>query len=99
MKSALIEYGRSPDGSRIISHALETDQTVTFVDSGRDGYFLTEGHEIVYTSGSGGLFKSGIPVGKVMTDKETNENIVNFFSDFGQLDYVKIVSFEKLTAE
>ena len=54
---------------------------------------------IVYTSGDGGIFKSGIPVGKIMTDKGTNESIVNFFSDFGQLDYVKIVSFKKLTAK
>ena len=54
---------------------------------------------IVYTSGDGGIFKSGIPVGKVMKDKDTNQSIVNFFSDFGQLDYVKIVSFEKLTAK
>ena len=54
---------------------------------------------IVYTSGDGGIFKSGIPVGKIMTDKGTNESIVNFFSDFGQLDYVKIVSFKKLTTK
>jgi rod shape-determining protein MreC len=54
---------------------------------------------IVYTSGDGGIFKSGIPVGKIKTDKVTNESIVNFFSDFGQLDYVKIVSFKKLTTK
>ena len=45
---------------------------------------------IVYTSGLGGLFKSGIPVGKI--SKYSNNKII-FFSDFDQLDYVKIVSF------
>ena len=48
---------------------------------------------IVYTSGHGGLFKPGLPVGKI-NNKNLKKNIVNFFSDFGQLDYVKIVSFE-----
>tara|TARA_B100000579_G_C22826940_1_gene853698 strand:- start:1431 stop:2279 length:849 start_codon:yes stop_codon:yes gene_type:complete len=45
---------------------------------------------IVYTSGYGGLFKPGLPVGEILENKK----IINFFSDFQQLDYVKIVSFE-----
>ena len=45
---------------------------------------------IIYTSGLGGLFKPGIPIGKISKE---NENKVNFFSDFTQLDYVKIISF------
>ena len=49
---------------------------------------------IVYTSGYGGLFKSGIPVGKIIKLEETGENIVSFFSDFKQLDYLKIVSYK-----
>ena len=44
---------------------------------------------IIYTSGLGGLFKPGIPIGKI--SKDTN-NKVEFFSDFTQLDYVKITS-------
>ncbi|MDA7603797.1 rod shape-determining protein MreC [Candidatus Pelagibacter sp.] len=49
---------------------------------------------IVYTSGYGGLFKPGLPVGKIINNKNSKKNIVNFFSDFSQLDYVKIVSYE-----
>ena len=49
---------------------------------------------IVYTSGYGGLFKSGLPVGKIDNYKKENKNEINFFSDFRQLDYVKIVSYE-----
>ena len=50
---------------------------------------------IVYTSGSGGLFKAGIPVG--IYHKETVENyeIVQFFSKLSQLTFVKLVSFEE----
>ena len=44
---------------------------------------------IAYTSGMGGLFKPGLPVGKISKD---NINEINFFSDFKQLEYVKIIS-------
>lgn len=44
---------------------------------------------IVYTSGLGGLFKPGIPVGKIL---KKNTNQINFFSDFRQLEYAKIIS-------
>ena len=49
---------------------------------------------IVYTSGYGSLFKSGLPVGKINNSKKENKNEINFFSDFRQLNYVKIVSYE-----
>ena len=45
---------------------------------------------IIYTSGLGGLFKPGIPIGKIYKD---SENKVDFFSDFTQLNYIKITSF------
>jgi rod shape-determining protein MreC len=44
---------------------------------------------IAYTSGLGGLFKPGLPVGKISKE---NINEINFFSDFKQLEYVKIIS-------
>ena len=49
-----------------------------------------KGDKIIYTSGSGGIYKSGIPIGKL-----ENENKINFFSDLTQLTFVKVVSFER----
>tara|TARA_B100000989_G_C19525420_1_gene466561 strand:+ start:1026 stop:1856 length:831 start_codon:yes stop_codon:yes gene_type:complete len=46
--------------------------------------------KIVYTSGSGGIFKAGIPVGSLR-----DLGKVEFYSDLSQLTFVKIVSFEK----
>ncbi len=46
--------------------------------------------KLVYTSGAGGVFKSGIPVGEYI-----EENKIKFFSDLSQLTFVKLVSFEK----
>jgi len=44
---------------------------------------------IAYTSGLGGLFKPGLPVGKI---SRLNPHEIVFFSDFKQLEYVKIIS-------
>jgi rod shape-determining protein MreC len=49
---------------------------------------------IVYTSGYGGLFKPGLPVGKINTNNINKDSEVSFFSDFRQLDYVKIVDYD-----
>jgi len=45
---------------------------------------------IVYTSGTGGVFRSGIPIGKLkVIEKELNKKFeVEFYSDFSQLKYV-----------
>ena len=48
---------------------------------------------IVFTSGAGGLFKEGIPVGKIA--EINNKKVVNFFSDFSQLGFVKVVLYSK----
>ena len=55
---------------------------------------LIQNESIVYTSGSGGLFKSGIPVG-IYNKKNTEEQTVTFFSKLSQLTFVKLVSFEE----
>ena len=49
-----------------------------------------ENDAVVYTSGLGGIFKPGIPVGKITNNSEQ----LSFFSDFGQLSFVKIVEFK-----
>ena len=57
----------------------------------KDGFSekLTE-ESIVYTSGTGALFKSGIPIGKIKVMENASKNTFNveFFSDFSQLKYV-----------
>ena len=49
-----------------------------------------EGESIVYTSGTGAIFKSGVPIGILQSFKENsvNEYKVEFYSDFSQLKYV-----------
>ena len=53
---------------------------------------------IVYTSGSGGIFKSGIPIGiynKENTNLKEEEKII-FFSKLSQLTFVKLIEFEEV---
>jgi len=46
----------------------------------------------IYTSGIAGVFKAGIPIGKLkLNDKEM---LVEFFSDLSQLEFVKILTKE-----
>ena len=57
----------------------------------KDGFLdKFSGQSIVYTSGTGAIFKSGIPIGKLSSidDNSTNKLNVDFFSDFSQLKYV-----------
>ena len=56
---------------------------------------LIKDKSIVYTSGSGGLFKSGIPVGIYHKKTEEEYEVVHFFSKLSQLTFVKLVSFEE----
>ena len=51
---------------------------------------LSKMDTIIYTSGLGGLFKPGIPIGKI---HKNSENKVDFFSDFTQLNFIKITSY------
>jgi rod shape-determining protein MreC len=46
----------------------------------------------IYTSGVAGIFKPGIPIGKLKVNNK--EILVEFFSDLSQLDFVKILTKE-----
>jgi len=50
---------------------------------------------IIYTSGAGSLFKAGIPIGRMNINNLNDEKKVEFFSDFSQLKFIKVVSFKK----
>ncbi len=54
-------------------------------------------NSVVYTSGSGGIFKSGIPIGLYTKENLNKSEIekVTFFSKLSQLTFVKLVSFEE----
>ena len=62
----------------------------------KDGQLKNDDNEelIIVTSGSGGIFKSGIPIGKVNQTNILNNDqiIVDFYADFSQLKYIKILS-------
>ena len=52
----------------------------------------------VLTSGAGGVFKSGIPIGKIKSEAYNSNKVnktIDFHKDFSQLKYVKIVSYTK----
>ena len=56
---------------------------------------LDKGDQI-YSSGAGGIFKSGIPIGKINFIDDNNEGYVLFHSNFSQLKLVKIVLYENI---
>jgi len=56
---------------------------------------IIENESKVFTSGAGDIFKSGIPIGKVVKKTGSPELKVNFFSDFSQLRFVKLILFKK----
>ena len=56
--------------------------------------FSFKNDDQVYSSGSGGIFKAGIPIGKIYLIDDNNETYIRFHSDFTQLRLVKIVFYE-----
>jgi rod shape-determining protein MreC len=52
---------------------------------------------LVFTSGTGGVFKGGIPIGTIKNENTSadKDKVVNFYKDFSQLKYVKVLSFSK----
>ena len=62
---------------------------IKYIKDGISDEFTDE--SIVYTSGTGAIFKSGIPIGKVKileNDDKSKKFNVRFYSDFSQLKYV-----------
>ena len=57
------------------------------------GKMPINGEGVIYTSGTGGLLKSGIPIGKI--NHSENKNNVDFFVDFSQLRFVRILSYSE----
>ena len=70
----------------IITGSGENDAEIKYIKDGFADKFNEK--SIVYTSGTGGIFKSGIPIGRIKNDKNNNKFVVEFYSDFSQLKYV-----------
>ncbi len=61
---------------------------IKYIKSGFSDQLVDD--SIVYTSGTGAIFKSGVPIGKLQSfgESSVNEYQVEFYSDFSQLKYV-----------
>ena len=79
----------------IITGAGENYGQIKYIKDGLLDDFNEE--SIVYTSGTGAIFKSGIPIGKLkVLENETSKLLgVEFYSDFSQLKYVFAEIIEK----
>ena len=72
----------------IITGSGNNEGQIKYIKDGLGEKFTKE--SIVYTSGTGAIFKSGIPIGKVqiLDDDKSKSFNVRFYSDFSQLKYV-----------
>ncbi len=72
----------------IITGSGNNHGEIKYIKDGKDDKFNEK--SIVYTSGTGAIFKSGIPIGKIKVkeDQAADKFNVEFFSDFSQLKYV-----------
>ena len=72
----------------IITGTGKNNGQIKYIKDGFLDQFSEQG--IIYTSGTGAIFKSGIPVGKleIIEDKSSTKYNVDFYSDFSQLKYV-----------
>ena len=81
----------------ILPNSIQSILSGTGKENGKIQYVkeetLIENENRVFTSGAGGIFKPGIPIGEI-DKKQSNLDInVSFFSDFSQLRFVKLKSF------
>ena len=72
----------------IITGSGDTSATIKYIKDGVLDNFTDK--SIVYTSGTGAIFKSGIPIGKVkiVENNDLKSYQVDFYTDFSQLKYV-----------
>tara|TARA_Y100000591_G_scaffold309566_1_gene311013 strand:- start:4460 stop:5680 length:1221 start_codon:yes stop_codon:yes gene_type:complete len=72
----------------IITGAGNNFGQIKYIKAGLTEEFTEE--SIVYTSGTGAIFKSGIPIGKLkkVNSEKSNSFDIEFYSDFSQLKYV-----------
>jgi len=71
----------------IISGKGDDNGQIKYIKSGLSKNFTDQ--SVIYTSGTGAVFKSGIPIGKLVMKNEQNLKWdVEFYSDFSQLKYV-----------
>tara|TARA_Y100000992_G_scaffold145160_1_gene96493 strand:- start:1727 stop:2947 length:1221 start_codon:yes stop_codon:yes gene_type:complete len=72
----------------IITGSGNNEAQIKYIKDGLADEFTEK--SIVYTSGTGAIFKSGIPIGRVKTLEDENSKRFNveFYSDFSQLKYV-----------
>ena len=71
----------------IISGKGDDSGQIKYIKSGLSENFTDQ--SVIYTSGTGAVFKSGIPIGKLVMKNEQNLKWdVEFYSDFSQLKYV-----------
>ena len=72
----------------IITGSGDNNGEIKYIKDGLEDKF--DEKSIVYTSGTGAIFKSGIPIGKIQLKENdtTNKFDVEFYSDFSQLKYV-----------
>ena len=72
----------------IITGTGENYGELKYIKEGISNLILED--SIVYTSGTGAIFKSGIPIGRIdVADTGNSKKFkVDFYSDFGQLKYV-----------
>tara|TARA_Y100001935_G_scaffold190392_1_gene158648 strand:+ start:593 stop:1807 length:1215 start_codon:yes stop_codon:yes gene_type:complete len=72
----------------IVTGSGEDNGQIKYIKSGFSDQLIDD--SIIYTSGTGAIFKSGVPVGKLQSfnDNLSNDYKVEFYSDFSQLKYV-----------
>ena len=80
----------------IITGTGENYGEIKYIKDGISNIILED--SIVYTSGTGAIFKSGVPIGKVKAVEAGNSQKFNvdFYSDFSQLKYVFAELVEKI---